>query len=205
MFFLGNVVCYLGGRGRFSDQQRILRLFTGLTVYAAIPFVGERLISMKKLIDLTLQFALVTPSANCTAVMYTVGSLGVLAAWLSTSLFLFRVNGVFYESLRGKIFFSCMWFFAVVGIVVFPFQYTASAPTPPHALCAVHSVKRFAFLALVPVAIFDWMVFGAISFRVIWLFTPHNHWTGVFRAFTIGGDIGIVPKALLRTGQFYFG
>ena len=43
-------------------------------MYIAIPFVGERLISMKKLIDLTLQFALVTPSANCTAVMYTVGS-----------------------------------------------------------------------------------------------------------------------------------
>ena len=130
--------------------------------------------------------------------------MGVASVWSSTLLFLFRVNGVFYGSSRAKVFFTSMWLFAVFSALVFPSHYTAAAPTPPHALCAIASAKRFAFLSLVPIAIFDWVVFGAISIRVIMVFAPQNHWRGMCRAFITGADIGVVPRALLRTGQSYF-
>ena len=93
---------------------------------------------------------------------------------------------------------------AVICIIVLPSQYTGATPTPPHALCAVHSVKRFSIILLFPVAIFDWLVFVAISIRVVRIFAPHNHWRDMFKAFATGRGMGIIPKALLRTGQFYF-
>lgn len=154
--------------------------------------------------DVTLQPSLVIPLVNCKVLMYTVGWLGAVAGWLSTSLFLFRVHGVFYEYLPARLFFSFMWFSAVICIIVLPSQYTGATPTPPHALCAVHSVKRFSIILLFPVAIFDWLVFVAISIRVVRIFAPHNHWRDMFKAFATGRGMGIIPKALLRTGQFYF-
>ena len=157
-----------------SDQQGIFRVFTGLTVYALLPFMGKWLNSPREEFGVTFQPALVTPCADCKVIIYTAGWVGVAAVWSSTYLFLCRVNSVFYESLRAKIFFSCMWLFGVISILVLPSQYTAAAPTPPHALCAIKSVKRFAFLLLIPVGLFDWVVFGAISVRVIAIFAPHN-------------------------------
>lgn len=136
--------------------------------------------------------------------LHTTLWLGVIAAWMNTLLFLFRVNGVFYDSLRRKICFGCTWLFSVVVLPTFPTQYTAAVSTPPNDLCAIQAVKRLAFLSLFPVAIFDWAVFIAISIRVIRLFAPHSHWRGLCKTFVTGADIGTIPRALLRTGQFYF-
>ena len=174
-------------------------------MYSILPFIGQSLISLWKVFGVTLRPALVViPRADCKVIIYTAGWVGVAAVWSSTYLFLCRVNSVFYESLRAKSFFSCMWLFGVISILILPSQYTAAAPTPPHALCAIKSVKRFAYLLLIPVGLFDWVVFGAISVRVIAIFAPHDHWRGMCKAFTTGADVGVLPRALLRTGQFYF-
>ena len=187
-----------------SDQQCIFRVFTGLTMYALLPFMGKWLNSPREEFGVTLQLALVTRCADCKVIIYTAGWIGVAATCSSTYLFLCRVNSVFYESSRAKFCFSCMWLFGVMSVLVLPSQYTAAVPKPPHALCVIKSVKRFAFLLLMPVALFDWVVFWAISIRVITIFVPHNHWRGVCKAFTTCADIGVLPRALLRTGQFYF-
>ena len=150
------------------------------------------------------QILLVTPWADCKVARFIAGWIGVAAVLLSSSLFLCRVNSVFYGSLRAKVLFSCMWLLSAIGAVVYPSHYTAAAPTPPYALCAIKSVKRFAFLSLLPMVIFDWVVFGAISARVITVFAPHTHWRGMCKIFTTGEDIGVIPRVLLRTGQLYF-
>ena len=69
--------------------------------------------------------------------IFIAGWIGVAAVLLSSSLFLCRVNSVFYGSLRAKVLFSCMWLLSAIGAVVYPSHYTAAAPTPPYALCAI--------------------------------------------------------------------
>ena len=144
------------------------------------------------------------PSRNCQVLIRTLAWLAITATSVSTLLFLFRVNGVYYDSLRARVCFSCMWLFAFATLLVFPMQYTAAASMPPHALCSILSVKRYSFLPLIPVAFYDWVIFGAISFRVMKVFAPNTHWRGMCKAFITGADIGTIPRALLRTGQFYF-
>ena len=97
-----------------------------------------------------------------------------------------------------------MWLFTFAALIVFPFQYTEAVPVPPNALCAVRAVKRFGFLAIAPVIFFDWIIFGAISLRVLKVFAPQTHWRGMCYTFITGADIGAIPRALLRNGQFYF-
>ena len=143
------------------------------------------------------------PLNDCKVMLYTFASLGVVAGWLSMLLFLFRVNSVYHDSLLAKGFFICMWMFACIGFLAIPTQYTATGPTPPNSLCTVLSIKGFTSIALFPVAIFDLIVFGAISFRVVKVFTPHTHWLGICKTFVTGADIGAIPRTLLRTGQLY--
>ena len=152
---------------------------------------------------MTLQFGLVMPLNDCKVMLCTFASLGVMAGWLSTLLFLFRVNGVYYDSSLARRFFTCMWVFACTGCLALPVQYAAAAPSPPDSLCVVLSIKRFTSLAMFPVAMFDLVVFGAISFRVVKIFTPHTHWLGICKTFITCADIGTIPEALLRTGQLY--
>ena len=152
---------------------------------------------------MTLQFGLVMPLNDCKVMLCTFASLGVMAGWLSTLLFLFRVNGVYYDSSLARRFFTCMWVFACIGFLAIPFQYAATTPTPPDTLCIVLSIKRFTSLALFPVAMFDLVVFSAVSFRVIKIFTPHTHWPRICKTFITGAVIGTIPRALLCTGQLY--
>ena len=158
---------------------------------------------MNKL-QLILLFALVVPSKHCELMMHTATWLGVIAMVLSTLPFLFRVYGVYYDSLTAKVFFSCIWLLAVAIFPVVEIHHTAPATVPPDYVCSSHSVNKFTFIALLPMVIFDLVVFIAISFRVVKVYTPHTHRRRIWRTFVTGEGIGTIPKALLRTGQFYF-
>ena len=142
------------------------------------------------------------PLRDCRSIMYTVGWIGVAAGLSSSLLFLFRVNGVYYDSLSARICFTCMWLITAGCLLILPAPYMA-APSQPYSLCIIVSSKRFGIALVIPVAIFDWVVFLAISHRVIQLYGPHTDWRGRFKMLVTGAGTSAIPRTLLRTGQFY--
>ena len=142
------------------------------------------------------------PLRDCRFIVYTVGWVGVAAGLSSALLFLFRVNGVYYDSLTARTCFTCMWLITAGCLLFLPVPYTA-APAQPNSLCVIVSSKRFGVALLIPVAIFDWVVFLAISLRVIQLYGPQTHWCARLKMLVTGAGTSAIPRTLLRTGQLY--
>ncbi|KAK7685239.1 hypothetical protein QCA50_011602 [Cerrena zonata] len=175
---------FVGRRLALVDIVYILsRLLTGLTLYSVFP-------------------AIVLPRNNCVTPTHVVTWLGTAAAWLSTLLFLFRVNSVFYNLKPARIFFTFLWFIAAIGCLVVPFSFTA-APVQPGGLCVVATVSRLGVIPSLSIAVFDLCVYLSISYRTINFRATPNKWAAC-KAFFTGENTGTITKALLHTGQLYF-
>ena len=128
--------------------------------------------------------------------------LAVTATWLSTLLFLFRVNVVFLDFKPARCMFVLLWATAAIAAGFNPFFFTAGS-TQPTNLCVVTFSNKLRLIPPLTVAIFDNTVYASILYRTINFYAPHNKWAR-FKAFFTGRDTGPVYKALLRSGQIYF-
>ena len=147
-------------------------------------------------------FGLALPSRDCKVPTRVVSWLGTTAGWMSTLLFLFRVNSVFYNCRCARVFFTLLWGLAALGVLVVPFSFS-STPVPPKSLCAISTIKKFGFVPSISVALFDFGVYVSISYRTINPRAVHTPWA-IFKAFFTGTKTGPITKALLHTGQLYF-
>lgn len=141
---------------------------------------------------------------SCNTLLHVFTWIALASVFTSSSLFLFRVCGVYHDSMCAKCIFWVVWLTGLFGTLVIPFSLTA-APLPPWAggLCVVASARRLSVIPSIAFGLFDLMVYIAISCRTINTHTMHTRWKRC-RAFFTGEDMGPVYKALLRTGQIYF-
>ena len=119
----------------------------------------------------------------------------------NSSLFLFRVWGVFSRSLHVKVLFVLLWTTTLSALAI-----------PPSAAfihlvpgCHLSQVKPVALVCFAIVTVFDTMVFFAISLQMLRinaakpLSQTHN-----LAKFFHGKGMGNASKIVLQTGQFYY-
>lgn len=128
--------------------------------------------------------------------------LGSGAACSSTLLFLLRVNCVFFDSRRARMLFTALWILASLSLLSVPFSYYDSTKGPD-GLCIVLSLSRFVSIPSFTIGVFDMTVFISISHRITAQCINHTWWKRCITFFT-ATEIGLMSRALLRTGQLYF-
>lgn len=183
----------------------LLRLFTGMTLYSAFPAVGGysgHIRSSRVFVTVRLIFLLVLPIRDCNTPARIATWMGAVAGCLNTLLFLFRVNGVFWNHKPAKAFFTTLWVITSIGIFAVPFSLTAGL-VHPGDMCIIQSMSKFAIIPSLMVAIFDLTVYVSISYQTINFQMAHSK-IEMCKAFFTGTHTGPVTEALLRTGQLYF-
>ena len=173
-------------------------------IYVTLPFIStyQFFLESSSRLSWWIFIGIVLPLGDCNTTIRTIGWLGGISASLTTSLFLFRVNGVYHNSTPAKIYFICMWIVAAAGLMVFPLSLN-SQPAQPDELCVVESIKKFGVASVIVVAIFDWATFWCISLCMVRAYTPKARWWKKCKIFITGSGISIIPRLLLRTGHLY--
>ena len=128
--------------------------------------------------------------------------LGSCAGCLSTLLFLFRVNCVFFDSRPAKILFTSLWILVSLSLLCIPLSYTGSSQEPG-GLCVVSLLRRIGSIPSFTVGVFDSTIFISISYRITTTFI-HQTWRERCITFVTGKPVGSMSRALVRTGRLYF-
>ncbi|KAK7683063.1 hypothetical protein QCA50_013735 [Cerrena zonata] len=178
----------------------LARLLTLGTIVGAIVFQG---MNGEAWLRWYLQDHLtVVPGLNCTSALKVLAWLGALAVPFNALLFLLRVNGVYFESRVAMGGFTLLWLTTFISLTA-PFGSRALniGPTP---FCMISHDVKLGGAGAVPLAVFDTIVFFAITIRVL-TFTVEDTWKARLDALLKGRGIGQVSKGLLRTGMLYYG
>lgn len=142
-----------------------------------------------------------TTDAGCKQVLTTVTWFEASALISNSSLFLFRVLAVFADSVIAKTAFICLWLTTFLSLTI-PFSMTINfAPLA----CNIRKVQLVGSAGFFAVAVFDTLVFMAISFRLYaikWCALRKRRLTPI--SFLCGKGLGRASNALLRTGQVYY-
>lgn len=153
---------------------------------------------------LTLSTVAPLGANGCNILVHVISALGTSTTCLGSSLFLIRARSVWSESERAKWVFNILWFLAIAGgISTAPFSFYGTS-VEPSGLCVVPKLKQIEAVASLSVAVFDTVVYVAISYRVIYYHErAPSRWAQIV-AFFRGSETGPMARALLQTGQLYF-
>ncbi len=145
-----------------------------------------------------------TPLKECIGVP-TASSVFCVVTMATTSwLFLRRVHAVYADKRYVRWFFSFLWV-AASGALITLSPGTSGKHIPDTNYCTVYAVKRWAPLNDFMPAIFDTLVFIAVSYRLA--FQTHQelgaktNWTAAW--FSTKG-LPTISRAMLQGGQQYF-
>ncbi|CAL1707958.1 unnamed protein product [Somion occarium] len=143
----------------------------------------------------------VAPQKHCGRALQVLSWFGAFAVPCNGLLFFLRVRGVFHHSRLTVAGFAILWLSTLSALSApFGFQPVNIGPT---AFCLIGGAAKYSAAGFVTIAIFDTIVFSAITFRVL-SFAVEDTWRGRIRAFMKGQGVGHVSKALLQTGQLYY-
>ena len=143
-----------------------------------------------------------TPVNNCHILAKTIGWFGAFASPLNSLLFFLRARAVFLHSNIAVFAFALLWL-STISAVTIPFSVDGQQIGTTKS-CVNSQVERLSSAGAVATAVFDTVVFLAISFRVLQL-SLRNTWKDrLFKSFLSGEGLGWVSKAVLHTGQLYF-
>lgn len=95
-----------------------------------------------------------------------------------------------------------LWVLAVVGTIIIPFSVTSSKDIES-GLCVITTVKKAVIVPSFTVGIFDTSVYLSVSSRMLRHDNISGRWN-VLKAFFAGDKLGVVSRALVKTGQLYF-
>ncbi|CAL1702835.1 unnamed protein product [Somion occarium] len=138
---------------------------------------------------------------NCSATVKTVAWFTALALPCNSFLFLLRIKAVFYRSRIIVGIFCFLWLSTLCAFSA-PFSIDARNVGSSIFLCT-SEVNDLGVLGFLAVAIFDTLVFLAISIRIM-TYCLADTWKGRIRTFFRGEGMGYVSKTLLQTGQLYY-
>lgn len=165
--------------------------------HICFPRCVERLV-WKGLIPLTPTS--VTPVHHCNTTIKVASWFVACALPLNSLLFYLRARGVFYESKLAVWAFFALWLTTFASFTA-PFAFEATQLGPTN-WCVTTVVKHFSAASFVTVALFDTMIFFAISLQVS--LKRSGDWKVRMKSFFTGKGIGRVSTSLLQTGQLYY-
>lgn len=116
-------------------------------------------------------------------------------------LFFIRVRGVYYRERRVCMGFLVLWFITLSTFTA-PFSFTA-ANIATTSYCVVAEVDTFVASGVVGTALYDTVVFLAISYRLVSISIGRS-WTDKLRNFVQSKDLAAVSYILWSTGLFYY-
>jgi hypothetical protein len=119
-----------------------------------------------------------------------------------SGLFLVRLSAVYLRDKYVMTFFGLCWL-AVFGIFVYDTTTILSRFASDHNSFRCYSVKRPEGWAYIATAVYDTLMYVAISWRLA-SFGMRDHWKSRMRYFVTGSEFSRLSKALLRSGQAYY-
>lgn len=144
----------------------------------------------------------VTPVNHCHILAKTIGWFGAFALPCNSLLFFLRVRAVFRYSNTVRLAFTLLWSTTFLALTI-PFSVDGTHIGTTMS-CVNSQVKLLSSAGTVATAVFDTMVFLAISFRLLQLSLTDNWRDRFFKSFFNGEGLSWVTKAVLHTGQLYY-
>ncbi|KAK7679047.1 hypothetical protein QCA50_017991 [Cerrena zonata] len=139
---------------------------------------------------------------NCHILAKTIGWFGAFALPCNSLLFFLRVRAVFLHSNIIVFGFLILWLSTLSALTI-PFTVNG-AHIGTTKSCINSEIRKLTSAGTVATAVFDTMVFLAISFRILQLSLRDSWKDRLFKSFLSGEGLGWVSKAVLHTGQLYF-
>ena len=164
----------------------------------------------------------VAPIDNCDTLRYMQGIFFEIGGPATSFLFFVRVRAIYNNSKIVTTFFGVLWLsiaglglLLIFGITGREYQIVVLRYHPcdnilvdriPYTRRCAEGNSNFAFSA-VPViltAVFDTLVFLAISYKMVSISMAGNNWSAQVRSFFRGDGLHHLSKSLLRSGQAYY-
>lgn len=164
----------------------------------------------------------VVPIDNCESLKYGQGMFFEIGGPATSLLFLVRVKAVYNHSRIVTVVFSFLWLcitgactILVIGIngskylvvccaIISSEDYSAEH-IPYTRLCTESSSKAvYATIPLMLTAVFDTLVFLAISYRMVAISMEGSTWSARAKSFFTGNGLYHLSKSLLQSGQAYY-
>jgi hypothetical protein len=144
------------------------------------------------------------PVANCNALKNAAGASFILAAPFTSALFFFRVKAVYRNNTIVITSFSLL-LVSLFGIsVMYPFAYKGEHLGTTQR-CIASEFARYGSIPALITAIFDTLVFIAISLRIASYTILDNDTFGArIKAFLRGHGLPNLSSCLLQGGQLYY-
>jgi hypothetical protein len=144
------------------------------------------------------------PVADCNALKNAAGSSFILASPFTSALFFFRVKAVYHNNKIVTIFFGFL-LFSLFGIsIMYPFAYKGEHLGTTQR-CIPAEFARYGSIPALITAIFDTLVFLAISLRIASNTLLDNDTFGTrMKSFLRGRGLPNISKCILQGGQLYY-
>lgn len=141
---------------------------------------------------------------SCQALLHAIATFYVLAILSTTGLFWLRIRAVYSQSRLVQIFFGLFWL-VILGCAIPGQLASQAAHIGPTKRCTYTSQSSaFASWILVAVAVYDTLVFFAISWRLASSSVVGDSLKDRLRSFFFGAGLPRVSKGLLQDGQIYY-
>ncbi|KZP07996.1 hypothetical protein FIBSPDRAFT_816544 [Athelia psychrophila] len=145
----------------------------------------------------------VAPVAHCQALQYIIGFFYEVSLPATSLLFFFRVKAVYAHGRVITLFFGALWF-AILGLSILPMVAIRSDHIPNTQHCTETVVGDFVSVPAIITAVYDTLVFIAISAQMVVHTLNGDTWTARTRSFVYGNGMYSLSRALLRGGQIYY-
>lgn len=143
------------------------------------------------------------PLKSCAGVGHAVGILDGITTPATALLFYSRVSAVYLHEKRAVLFFGLCWLALWAN-----FLYDASntvwsiGRVPGTDMCSLVRIRGgFSYISI---AIYDTLVYLAISWRLSALSKAGDHWKARMTALVTGKGLYRFSRSLLRSGQLYY-
>jgi len=145
----------------------------------------------------------VAPVAHCQLLLNFIAVFFVIAMPATSLLFFYRVRAVWSNSKVVSYFFGFMWF-VIFGLCV-PIPWAVKGGhIGPTQRCINTVVHWFTSPPIVANAIYDTLIFLAISFRIVSYTIVGETWQARLKCFVSGDGLPRLSKGLLQGGQLYY-
>ncbi len=142
--------------------------------------------------------------ARCTVLLLTANIICVTTMGVTSFLFLRRVQAVYHDNRFVQHAFTLMW--AVTsGTVVMLIPGTHAKHIPGTSYCIVYEAQRYVPIANFMPAVFDTLVFFAVSYRMAFQNNQEvGSEPGWARSWFSTKNLPVVTRAFLQGGQQYY-
>lgn len=146
-------------------------------------------------------YALAHPLAHCGAVAISISAICLVSMSMTSFLFLRRVQAV-YAGSRFVYWISWVLWLATSAADVVLFPGTGSRHIDGTRYCTLYVVKQYVSVASFLPAVFDTLVFFAISYKIV--FQSITHSGSSWNMFFSGKALPALSQAILQGGQQYY-